>query len=278
MRRQAPLLALLLLFGLLAAARPAAAGAAFSFYGTTNTGRTFERPSIPGPGLSGKLVGYSAQPFFVDADATCSVTGIQEGSFNGVVYLYSGAFDPSNSQANLVASNDDGPGGPGTSALAAVALDHTKSYYLVTASNEPGTTGSFDNFIACTGASKVLAGDGSMPSYDGRYQELNRGRFRISATWRDFQGGTGSGRFVPLGSEDSGVIWFFSPSNFEVMIKVLDACSYNNRYWVFFAAVTSVEFKITVTDTYTSITKTYSNALGVSAPAVTDTSAFQTCP
>ena len=90
--------------------------------------------------------------------------------------------------------------------------------------------------------------------------------------------GYGVGRFVPLGSEDSGVIWFFSPSNFEVMIKVLDACTLNNRYWVFYAAVTSVEFEITVTDTFTGATKTYTNELGVSAPAVTDTSAFQTCP
>jgi len=278
MRRPIPLLALLLLLGSFASARPAAAGAAFSFYGTTNTGKTFERPSIPGPGLSGKVVGYGSQPFFVDANAVCNVISVQEGSFNGALYLYSGAFDPSNPQANLVASSDDGPGGPGTSELSAVALDHNKSYYLVTASNEPGASGNFSSFVACTGASKVLAGDGSMPAYDGRYQEVNRGRFRISATWRDFQSNTGSGRFVPLGSEDSGVIWFFSPSNFEVMIKVLDACTLNNRYWVFYAAVTSVEFEITVTDTFTGATKTYTNELGVSAPAVTDTSAFQTCP
>lgn len=278
MRRQAPLLALLLLLGLLASARPAAAGAAFSFYGTTATGRTFDRPAIPGPGLSGKTVGYSSQPFFVDANATCSLSSVQEGSFNGVVYLYQGAFDPSNPVNNLVAANDDAATGAGTSALAGLALDANKSYYLVTASNEPGTTGSFSSFVACTGAAKVLAGDGAMPAYDGRYQEVNRGRFRISATWRDFQGATGSGHFVPLGSEDSGVIWFFSPSNFEVMIKVLDACSLNNRYWVFFAAVTSVEFEITVTDTFTTTTKKYTNTLGVSAPAVTDTSAFQTCP
>ncbi len=230
------------------------------------------------PALSGKVVGYSSQPFFVDANAACSVFGVQEGSFNGLLYLYQGAFDPSNPLANLVASNDDAATGAGTSALAGVALDQNRSYYLVTASNEPGVTGAFSNFIACTGAARVIAGDGSMPAYDGRYQELNRGRFRISATWRDFQGNTGSGRFVPLGSEDSGVIWFFSPSNFEVMIKVLDACTLNNRYWVFFAAVTSVEFEITVTDTFTNTTKKYTNALGVSAPAVTDTGAFQTCP
>ncbi|MBZ0090510.1 MAG: hypothetical protein K8H90_09050, partial [Thermoanaerobaculia bacterium] len=228
---------------------------------------------------SGKVVGYSSQPFFVDVNATCTVSGVQEGGFNGVLYLYQGAFDPSNPTANLLASNDDAPAvGAGMSALSGVALDGNRSYYLVTASNEPGVTGSFTNFVACTGAGKVLAGDGSMPAYDGRYQEVNRGRFRISATWRDFQSNTGVGRFVPLGSEDSGVIWFFSPSNFEVMIKVLDACTLNNRYWVFFAAVTSVEFEITVTDTFTNTTKKYTNPLGVSAPAITDTGAFQTCP
>jgi hypothetical protein len=273
-RRLAPPVALLL--ALLAPER-GEANAAFAFYGTTNTGKTFNRPTEDRTALTGKVVGYGVQPFFVDADATCTLYSVQEFA-NGLIYLYEGAFDPSAPLQNLVAADDDADLGAGTSAVFGVPLDRNKSYYLVTSATDPGGGGSFSTFVACAGAARVLAGDGSMPAYDGRYSELGKGRFRISATWKDFQGGTGVGRFVPLGSEDSGVIWFFSPSNFEVMIKVLDACSFNNRYWVFFAAVTSVEFVITVEDTFTDTSRTYSNALGVSAPAVTDTNAFQTCP
>lgn len=257
---------------------PARAGAAYSFYGTTDTGATFNRPNADGLALSGQVVGYSAQPFFVDANATCTIYSMQEGAFDGMIFLYAGAFDPSAPLLNLQGQNDDADLGVGSSALVAETLRSDKSYYLVTAAKNPGTNGNFSNFVACSGAGRVLAGDGSMPAYDGRYGEVQKGRFRISATWRDFQGGTGVAKFVPLGSQDSGVLWFFSPSNFEVMIKVLDACDFNNRFWVFYSAVTSVQFEITVTDTFTGTTKTYQNALGVSAPAVTDTDAFETCP
>ena len=280
-RRAGPsaLLAALLLAAVLAlGAAPAWAGAAFSFYGTTASGPTFNRPSADGLSLSGQIVAYAVQPFFVDADATCAIYSVQEGSFDGMIFLYSGAFDPTQPLLNLAGQSDDAELGPGSSALAGVALQDERSYYLVTAAESAGTNGDFSSFVACSGATRVLAGDGAMPAYDGRYGEVQKGRFRISATWRDFQSHTGSAKFVPLGSSDSGVLWFFSPSNFEVMIKVLDACDFNNRFWVFFAAVTSVEFEITVTDTFTDTTKRYQNALGVSAPAVTDTSAFETCP
>ena len=106
---------------------------------------------------------------------------------------------------------------------------------------------------------------------------LNNNRFAVSITWRDFEDNTGDGTIVE-DSNDSSLWWFFSPSNWEALVKVLDGCGFNDRYWVFLAAVTNVEFTLTVTDTQTDITKTYTNTLGVSAPAVTDTDAFATCP
>ena len=44
------------------------------------------------------------------------------------------------------------------------------------------------------------------------------------------------------------------------MIKVVDGCGFNNRYWVFFAALTNVEFHITVRDTWQNFEKAYDNA------------------
>ena len=63
-----------------------------------------------------------------------------------------------------------------------------------------------------------------------------------------------------------------------MLVKVLNACGLNQHYWVFSAATTNVEYTLTVTDTQTGDKKTYFNPLGTAAPAVTDTSAFATCP
>lgn len=262
---------------------PAGAQAALSFYGTNTGGPTFNRPNTvllpPPPTLSGKITRYSSQALFTNATGSCSFTSVQEGGFDGAIFLYEGAFDPASPLTHLKAASDNSARGVGFSEIASVQLVGNQSYYLVTAGSEAASQGTFSTFVACTGATRVLAGDGSMPTYDGRYTELRKGRFRINATWRNFQGASGNGTFVPLGSEDSGIIWFFSPSNFEVMIKVVDGCSFNNRYWIFFAALTNVEFHITVVDTWTNnTTKQYDNVLGVSAAAITDTNAFMTCP
>ncbi|HKV12867.1 MAG TPA: PPC domain-containing protein [Thermoanaerobaculia bacterium] len=107
---------------------------------------------------------------------------------------------------------------------------------------------------------------------------LNGGRFRVEAEWRDFDGNTGSAKVVPFGSDDSGLLWFFHPENWEVLIKVLDGCGVNQRYWVFAAATTNVEYTIRVTDTETGRMTEYTNPLNRISPAITDTGAFATCP
>ncbi|MCP4657576.1 MAG: hypothetical protein GY856_19395 [bacterium] len=107
---------------------------------------------------------------------------------------------------------------------------------------------------------------------------LNQERFQVGITWRDFEGNTGSGRVVPVGSDDSGLFWFFDSDNWELLVKVLDGCAVNDRYWVFAAATTNVAYTLTVTDSETGLVMRYSNPLGVSAPAITDATAFATCP
>ncbi len=107
---------------------------------------------------------------------------------------------------------------------------------------------------------------------------LNGDRFRVEVEWNDFVGASGPGSVAPCGVDDSGLFWFFSPNNWEMLVKVLDGCAINNNYWVFFAATTNVGYTLTVTDTQTNAVKTYTNPLGVAPPAETDTSAFATCP
>ena len=106
---------------------------------------------------------------------------------------------------------------------------------------------------------------------------LNQERFRIDLDWRSFDDTTGSGRAVPVGSEDSGLMWFFEAENWELLIKVLDACHINDRLWVFAAATTTVEYTLRITDTETGTVREYFNPLGDAAAAITDTDAFATC-
>lgn len=107
---------------------------------------------------------------------------------------------------------------------------------------------------------------------------LNGGRFRVEVSWQDFSGGSGKGSATPAVSGTSGVFWFFDPSNWEMLVKVLDGCPVNRHTWVFTAATTNVQYTLTVTDTVTGQFKTYSNPAGHTAAAVTDTEAFADCP
>jgi hypothetical protein len=106
---------------------------------------------------------------------------------------------------------------------------------------------------------------------------LQNGRFTVSVTWEDEHGNTGDGHAIPS-TDDSGLFWFFSSNNMELLIKVLDGCGVNNRYWVFFAATTDQKFTVRITDTEAEEQVEYTNPLKHAADAVTDTSAFNTCP
>ena len=96
-------------------------------------------------------------------------------------------------------------------------------------------------------------------------------RFRLEVEWRT-DAAAGHGR--PLGmSTDTGAFWFFSPSNVEVVAKVLDGTGVNGKHWVFFASLTDVEFDLVVTDTTTGAVKRYHNPQGTLASRA-DTEAF----
>lgn len=102
---------------------------------------------------------------------------------------------------------------------------------------------------------------------------LAANRFRVEVSWRAVaQGTSGLGNAVALTS-DTGHFWFFNSANIELVIKVLDARVLNGKFWVFYGALSDVEYTITVTDTVTGAVKTYFNPQGRLA-SVADTSAF----
>jgi hypothetical protein len=96
---------------------------------------------------------------------------------------------------------------------------------------------------------------------DGDTLCLEGGRFQVRAFWRDYVARIGSARSVPLG-DDSGGFWFFAPDNFELLVKVIDGCASNDRFWIYSAGLTDVEVDLLVTDTWTGQVVVYSNPLG----------------
>ncbi|HEX3127326.1 MAG TPA: fibronectin type III domain-containing protein [Thermoanaerobaculia bacterium] len=109
---------------------------------------------------------------------------------------------------------------------------------------------------------------------------LNNGRFEVRTHWRSASQ-SGDAAAVALDfAPDSGLFYFFSPTNIEMLVKVLNACvpALGNKYWVFYAATTNVELTVTVIDTQTGRTRVYYNPLGTAALPQQDTSAFATCP
>lgn len=105
------------------------------------------------------------------------------------------------------------------------------------------------------------------------------GRFRGRIGFTPPDDATRPGRVVSIDRRDSGLFYFFDENNAELLLKVLDGCAVNNRFWVFFAATTSVEFSLTVEDTASGQIRQYSEDSGFfAAPVVADTDAFATCP
>ena len=97
-------------------------------------------------------------------------------------------------------------------------------------------------------------------------------RFRVSVAWQSTTS-SGSGHAISMTS-DTGYFWFFDSSNIEAVVKVLDARTVNNHFWVFAAGLTNVQATITVTDTQTGTIRTYQNPQGVAFQPVQDTLAF----
>jgi len=102
------------------------------------------------------------------------------------------------------------------------------------------------------------------------------GRFAIAVDFQTAQGGGHAGAGEAIGLQDLGVargglFWFFAADNPEILVKVLDACTLNDKFWIFYAAGTNVGFTLTVTDTQTGQMRTYRNPDGTSAPPVQDT-------
>ncbi len=111
------------------------------------------------------------------------------------------------------------------------------------------------------------------PSVEQRTLRLMGDQFRVQVSWRDpGSGRAGFGHAVP-GLDLTGYFWFFDSSNLELVVKALDGRALNGQYWLFYGALSNVEYWVDVTETRTGRTKRYHNPPG-SLCGRGDTSAF----
>jgi len=113
------------------------------------------------------------------------------------------------------------------------------------ASTTPAASPKLSPAVPCAGSSQNLC--------------LANGQFEVRVSFVDPRtGGTGQAHVVPL-TGDTGAVWFFDPANLELMVKVLDGRGVNGHFWVFYGALSDVEYTITVVDRQNGPTRTYHN-------------------
>jgi hypothetical protein len=81
---------------------------------------------------------------------------------------------------------------------------------------------------------------------------------------------------VDRASKTDAYFYFLNPGGVDLLVQLLQRCSNNDHFWVFASATTSVDFDLTVTDTFSGESRAYTNP-GALQP-ILDTAAFATCP
>lgn len=147
----------------------------------------------------------------------------------------------------------------------------TQYFFRVRSLNDAGSS-AFSNEASDT----TLTSDDSCIA-DANTMCLNGNRFRVQALYQTAQGQSGEAKTVKL-TDDSGYLWFFTASNIEAVVKVLNGCTVTDHYWVFAGGLTDVRVVLSVTDTRTGDTAVYVNRLGTPFAPIQDTQALDSCP
>jgi hypothetical protein len=196
------------------------------------------------------------------ATAGQQVTISMTAAYDTVLLLY-------NPNGNLAAFNDD-ISETNLNSRITFDINMTGTWTIWANSYDPGVTGAYALDLQCTGGGPPPPT--CTPSSTALC--LNAGRFRVQAIFSAPNLGiTNAPAQVVHLTADTGYFWFFSSNNVEIALKVVDGRAFNGNFWVFYGALSDVEYTITVTDTVTGAVKTYRNMQGHLA-SVADVAAF----
>jgi ELWxxDGT repeat protein len=202
--------------------------------------------------------------FFDPANVEAILKVLDATTFNGHFWVFYGAL--SNVEYSLTVTDTQ-------TGLARRYFNPQGQFASVGDTNGFGPLGAYDRKSLAAPAAPLLVSERTDPAaatgtcVPGASRLcLSNGRFAVEAAWKDFAGRTGTGTAVGL-TGDTGYFWFFDPANVEAVLKVLDATTFNGHFWVFYGALSNVEYTLTVTDTVTGHVKIYRNPLGRFASA-----------
>lgn len=99
------------------------------------------------------------------------------------------------------------------------------------------------------------------------------GGYNVRMCYETSEGTVGEGKAGIWASGESGLLWFFTRDNAEVLIKVLNGCFYNDHRWVYVAPVTDLAFNLYVVDSE-GRTWSHHNRQGDTASTRSDNEAF----
>lgn len=245
----------------------------------------FQRPTEDMTALApGGPVAGSALSIFVEKSGIYEIESQQwvfeDDKYDGMLFLYAESFDPANPLENLVAADDDAEE-PSTSRISVLLTANVIYRVVTTTKTLPAGAPRFINRITGPGEIHKSACFLDEPDQfdDGTELALLDGRFCVSATWKDFQGNTGTARPVGHRTDSSGQFWFFSDENWELSFKMVDGCGLNERVWFFLSGTTNVEWTVRVREIQApDHEKVYTNPLGRATRPVLDTQAFDCTP
>lgn len=288
-RRLFVLWALVALAAVAAALPPTtSADQAWTYTGSTlPPAPAFDRPNGVGPSQLGQQVAYHEQRIQLTAAADCEVIGSQD--YDGYLHVYQGFWVPGTPTSPApIAGNDDGPlGGIGESRVQFTGGPGT--YIIVTSGFVPASRGSFQNQIRCEDDQGAEVLFGECPVYvTGIPVEnqvcLDEG-FAVGIDGVSNSGMGGLAVPVRMSSKNSAFFWFYNDRNFEVVVKVLNACSFpaghpQRGFWVFAAALSDQAFEVKVRAPNGAQRTVYANPLGNPATALTSAPEFDEsfCP
>ncbi len=102
------------------------------------------------------------------------------------------------------------------------------------------------------------------------------GRFLIRADW-SHEGLDPQPASAIVDTEQAGRFWFFDAANTELVIKVVDGCDFNQRFWIYLAGLTTLDATVEIVDTVTGAQRRYHHTAGSNFAPISDIEAFATC-
>jgi len=109
------------------------------------------------------------------------------------------------------------------------------------------------------------------------------GRFAATLSWDDGSGpkpALVAGPRADGATSASGLFRFYEsdPSNWEVLVKVVDGCRTNGRFWVLVSASTGFGWRLEMVDQVTTLGRAWFHPLDGQASGIADFDAFRGCP